>query len=187
MKNILIVTLFFSLFGTVGFSQTKLFSKSSVISFKSKTVIQDIEAVNNKALSIWELSSGKIEFSVLIKGFQFEKALMQEHFNENYMESSKFPKAVFKGVLQNNQSVAGNINVEYTSKVVGTLTMHGITKPVTAIAKITSKNGVVSGVADFFVLASDFNIKIPSVVANKVNNRIDIHIDVATYQPLTTK
>lgn len=187
MKNFLAIIVCFTLLTNAAFAQSKLFTKNGVISFKSKTAIQDIEAVNNKALSVWNLSTGKIEFSVLIKGFQFEKALMQEHFNENYMESSKYPKAVFTGIVQNMQPLEGNVNKEFVTKVIGTLNMHGITKPVTALTKITVKNGVVSGIADFFILASDYDIKIPSVVANKVNNRIDIRINVAAYQPLNSK
>ena len=187
MKNFLVIIACLILFTDAAFAQSKLFTKNGVISFKSKTVIQNIEAVNNKTLSVWDLSTGKIEFSVLIKGFQFEKALMQEHFNENYMESSKYPKAVFTGIVQNMQPLEGNVNKEFVTKVVGTLTMHGITKPVTALTKITAKNGTISGVADFFILASDYDIKIPALVSNKVNNRIDIRINVAAFQPLISK
>ena len=77
-------------------SGQKYFTKTGQISFNANTSIEKIEAINKSASCVMDVETGKIEFGVLVKGFQFEKALMQEHFNENYLESSKFPKATFK-------------------------------------------------------------------------------------------
>ena len=116
-------------------AQTKLFTKTGTISFKSKTALENIEAVNNKVLSVWETATGNIEFSLLIKGFEFDRALMQEHFNENYLESDKYPKAVFKGVVENSKNILLTANNNYPVNVTGALTMHGITKQITEIGR----------------------------------------------------
>src|SRR5689334_19788496 len=82
-----------------GFSQKRYFTKNGKISFNAGTSLEDIDATNNSTLSVFDATSGQIEYSVLIKGFEFKRALMQEHFNENYMESDKYPKAIFKGKI----------------------------------------------------------------------------------------
>src|SRR5690606_25912300 len=104
MKN-LIVVLLIGLIAPVLNAQGKYFTKEGKISFSSDAPMEKIEAHNRKANSVIDAASGKMEWSVLIKAFQFEKALMQEHFNENYMESDKFPKAVFKGVIQQHDKI----------------------------------------------------------------------------------
>ena len=168
-------------------AQTKLFTKTGSISFKSKTAMENIEAVNNKVLSVWEINSGNIEFSLLIKGFEFDRALMQEHFNENYMESDKYPKAVFKGIVENSKTILLSGSNNYAVNVNGTLTMHGVTKQITVPTTIKVKKGEASAVAIFSVSPQDYNIKIPGVVADKINKKINIVINVSPYKILTTK
>jgi hypothetical protein len=165
-------------------AQSKLFTKTGSISFFSKTNIENISARNNKVLAVWELTSGKIEFSVLMKGFEFEKALMQEHFNENYVESDKYPKATLKAVIENSSSISLTTDKSYIVKVNGTLTMHGITKAVSTTATIKVKDGVASATATLPVLLADYNIKIPSVVADNINKKIDILITIPAFKIL---
>lgn len=168
-------------------AQTKLFTKTGTISFKSKTALENIEAINNKVLSVWETASGNIEFSLLIKGFEFDRALMQEHFNENYLESDKYPKAVFKGVIENSKNILLTANNNYPVNVTGALTMHGITKQITVPVTIKIKNGEASAVASFSVVPQDYNIKIPGLVADKINKKIDIVINIPAYKTLGSK
>lgn len=165
-------------------AQTKLFTKSAKISFFSKTPVENISAVNNKAVSIWNTNSGQIEFSVLIKGFEFERALMQEHFNENYMESDTYPKATFKGTVENSAALVLTKDNTTTVKISGNLTIHGVTKAVSVSATITVKGGVVSAVTSFTVAAEDYKIKIPSVVADKISRQITITAEVPAYQTI---
>jgi polyisoprenoid-binding protein YceI len=146
--------------------------------------MENISAVNSKAVSVWDLSSGQIEFSVLIKGFEFERALMQEHFNENYMESDSYPKATFKGVVENSSALAFTKDNTYKVKVNGSLTMHGVTKPLSIPATVVVKGGAVSASATFTVSAEDYKIKIPSIVAEKISKQITVNIDVPSYQNL---
>ena len=182
---ILVFTLLFGVNTTN--AQTKLFTKTGTISFKSKTALENIEALNNKVLSVWDVTSGNIEFSLLVKGFEFDRALMQEHFNENYMESDKYPKAVFKGVVENSKNIIFTSNNNYTIKVNGSLTMHGVTKQITVPVIIKVKNGEASATANFSVVPQDYNIKIPGLVADKINKKIDISINIPAYKILATK
>lgn len=168
-------------------AQTKLFTKTGTISFTSKTAMENIEAVNNKVLSVWDTNTGNIEFSLLIKGFEFDRALMQEHFNENYLESDKFPKAIFKGVVENSKGILFSASNIYKVNVNGTLTLHGVTKQITVPASITIKNGEAAAVANFSVVPQDYNIYIPRLVEDKINKKIDILIHVSAYKNLSTK
>jgi YceI-like domain len=183
MKFIITTALVF-LLQQYSHAQSKLFTKTGSISFFSKTNVENISAQNNKVLAIWELASGKIEFSVLMKGFEFEKALMQEHFNEDYVESDKYPKATLKAVIENSNTILLTSDKTYTVKVNGTLTMHGITKPINTTATIKVKDGVASATATLPVLLADYNIKIPAVVADNINKKIDISINIPAFKTL---
>jgi YceI-like domain len=165
-------------------AQSKLFTKTGSISFFSKTNIENISARNNKVLAVWELTSGKIEFSVLMKGFEFEKALMQEHFNEDYVESDKYPKATLKALIENSNNILLTTDKTYSVKVNGTLTMHGVTKPISTTATIKVKDGIASATATLPVLLADYNIKIPAVVTNNINKKIDISINIPAFKIL---
>lgn len=146
--------------------------------------MENILAQNNKALCVWDTASGQFEFSVLIKGFEFDRALMQEHFNENYMESDKFPKASFKGKLKTDKSFALQTDNNYSATAEGILTIHGVSKQVVVPATVSSKNGIISSKANFSVLLTDYNITVPSIVADKINQRINISIIVPAYKKL---
>lgn len=161
------------------------YTKNGTISFYSKTSIEKIEAVNKKALAVIDVTKNKMEFSVLIKGFEFEKASMQEHFNEDYLESDKYPKAVFKGTF--NEPVVGfnlNENKTLTLKVNGSLTLHGITKAVSTIALLQVKNNVVTATSNFKILLSDYNIKVPAVVGANISKEIEIKVNTAALQQM---
>ena len=168
-------------------AQAKYFTKTGKISFYSKSAMENIEAVNNKLMSVWDIENGQIEFAVLMKGFEFEKALMQEHFNENYVESDKFPKATFKGIVENSNAVSIAKNNTTNIKVSGNLTLHGVTNPVSTTATIIVKNGVISASCNFNILLQDYKISIPSIVSDKINKKIDISINIPVYQPFNSK
>lgn len=165
-------------------AQDKLYSKEAKISFYSKTAMENIDAVNNKGLCFWNTVTGELEFSVLIKGFQFNSALMQEHFNENYMESDKFPKAVFKGVLVVATSFSLQANGTYNVSAEGMLTIHGVSKKISVPVNITSKNGRFSASTNFRVLVKDYNISIPAVVADKIDKQISISVSAPAFKKL---
>ncbi len=174
MKKWMIAALLFTSISVKLNAQGKVFTKSGTIAFFSKTTVENIEAVNKKVLGVIDFTTNKMEFSVLIKGFIFPKALMQEHFNENYMESTKFPKATFKGAFA--EAISLGDNETKTVKVEGDLTIHGVTKKVSTTATISQKNGQIFADTKFNLLLADYNIKVPSVNKSNVNNQIQITV-----------
>ncbi|MFP5470642.1 MAG: YceI family protein [Bacteroidia bacterium] len=174
--------LVFSVIFSAAFTQTKYFTKSGNISFYSVAEQENIEAHSNRAVSIFEKETGAIEFSVLIKSFQFEKALMQEHFNENYMESEKFPKANFKGNSEELKKMDLTKDGTYTINVSGKLTIHGETKNISTPMTFVVKSGIISATSEFKILLKDYNIKIPSAVGKKIAEEILIKINIKDYK-----
>jgi hypothetical protein len=155
----------------------KYFTRSGDITFFSKTPIENIEAVNKKGTCVLDTETGNIEWAVLIKAFQFEKALMQEHFNENYMESSVYPKSVFKGQLQDFSSVDLSKDGMYDLNAIGNLTIHGVTNDVVAPVKLTVKNGMIKGEAVFKIAVADYDIDVPAVVRDNVAKIVQINVN----------
>ncbi len=176
-KQFLALFALFLVFATVTDAQDRFYTKSGKISFFSKTSMEDIEALNKNVTCVLDIKTGNIQFSVLMKGFEFEKALMQEHFNENYVESHKFPKAEFKGQLYNNHEIDYGRDGTYKAKVKGKLTLHGVTRDVETNGLITVKNGKIDADAGFTVLLGDYNITVPSVVKDNISKTIDITVD----------
>jgi hypothetical protein len=99
---------------TAGSTGQQYYSKTGKVTFVSDAPLEKIEAHNNNGYVVFDAATGNIEWSVLIKGFQFVKALMQDHFNENYMESQKFPKGIFKGTVTNMKDVHLDKDGDYT-------------------------------------------------------------------------
>lgn len=161
----------------------KYFTREGKVSFFSSTPIEDIEAHNSKATSVVDAETGRTEFAVLIKAFQFEKALMQEHFNENYMESGTYPKATFKGQFSDWGSVDLAKDGTYPVEVKGDLTIHGVTNPVAANGTFTVKGGQVQAVSTFKIAVEDYGIAIPSVVRENIAKELEIRVD-CNLQPL---
>ena len=184
MKKILTVCLLIA--GTIATqAQTKFFTKNAKVYFNATTTTspEKIEATNEKAVAKLDVSTGEMEFGVLLKGFIFEKSLMQEHFNENYVESDKFPKATFKGSVTNISTVDLTKDGIYPVKVKGSMMLHGVTKDVLAEGKLTIKDGKLNaGTSLFKITLKDFDITVPSVVKDKLSEDAQIKVDVA-YEP----
>ena len=176
MKKVLSIQLLLVFFLS-SLGAQKYFTRSGTISFSSDAPIEKIEATNSKATSIFDVETGKMQFAVLIKGFQFEKALMQQHFNENYMESSKFPKATFKGQIVDIDSVDFLRDGEYPVKVKGNLTIHGETKEVEADGNFVIKDGIVTALSSFLIAVTDFKIDIPKLVRDNIAETVRIDIN----------
>jgi len=154
----------------------RYFSKDAQVNFYSKALLEDIEARNSKGTCVIDFETGNMEFAVLIKAFQFEKALMQEHFNENYMESDKFPKALFKGKIINIDQINPESKKEQTLQVAGDLTIHGVTRSIETSAKLIG-GATLNVSSQIKVAVADYGIKIPSVVKDNIAKIVDIHID----------
>ena len=158
-------------------AQDRYMTRTGHIAFHSETSLENIHADNRKVTSVWDVTSGSVEFAVLIKAFEFEKALMQEHFNENYMESNTFPKATFKGkvigITAEQLKKAGTYDVI----VEGELTMHGVARPLKSKASVTVDSaGAVAATADFNVKPEDHGIEIPGVVRKNIAEQIQVKV-----------
>jgi hypothetical protein len=164
----------------------KYYSKSGNISFRSDTDMEVIEGENASASTVIDFTTGAIEWGVLVQGFKFEKALMQDHFNENYMESSKFPKAKFKGNIEDYSKIDFSKDGEYKVKVNGQLEIHGVTNPINTEATLMIKNKMLSGSSKFSILIADYGIKIPKLVEGNISKEVDIEI-TADYKFLKPK
>jgi polyisoprenoid-binding protein YceI len=164
-------------------AQDKFFTKSGNIQFSSKGAIETIEAAHRSVTCVLDSKTGDIQFAVLMKGFEFKKALMQEHFNENYVESDKYPKAEFRGQITNNSEVNYTKDGTYTVHIKGKLTLHGQTKDVEADGKITVKDGKLQTASKFKIQMSEYNIDIPGTVAQNMSDTINISVN-CTLEPL---
>ena len=176
MKKINLV-LIAILISSISFGQ-KYFTKNGKINFDatSPNSPEKVEAVNRTVTCVVDSKTGNIQFAVLMKGFEFEKALMQEHFNENYVESDKFPKAEFKGLFGDNETVNYSKDGTYAVKVTGKLTIHGETQEVETNGKLIVQNGKINVTADFNVILSDYRVSIPGLVADKVSKTAKISV-----------
>ena len=157
-------------------AQDKYFTKSGKIYFNASAKLEKVEATNRSVIAVMDTKTGAVQFAVMLKGFEFEKALMQEHFNENYVESDKYPKSEFTGQIVNNKEINYSKDGVYSAKVTGRLILHGQTKDVSATGKITVKNGKLQLDADFEVLLSDFKIDIPGLVKENISNNTKISV-----------
>lgn len=155
----------------------KLVSRNSHIWFSASTPLEDIVAHNRQAVSILDPSNGSLAFNLLVKSFEFKVALMQEHFNENYLESDKYPKSTFQGKINNNADINYRKNGTYKAEVSGDLTIHNVTKPVTTSGTVDVKDGIVTAKAQFIVKPVDYDITIPSVVENKIAKEVEVNIE----------
>jgi hypothetical protein len=178
-----IISVCLILIATSLIAQDKYFTKSGSISFVSKGIIETITASHRSVTCVLDSKTGALQFAVLMKGFEFKKALMQEHFNENYVESDKYPKAEFRGQIVNNGDIAYAKDGVYNAHVKGKLTMHGQTKEVETDGKITVKNGKLLAVAKFDILMSDYGIDIPGPVQENMSNTVTITVN-CTLEPL---
>ena len=178
MKKIFVFTVFMVTYTTIC-AQDKFFTKNGKVHFDATVPAspEKIEAVNYTVTCVIDIKTGNIQFSILMKGFQFERALMEEHFNENYVESSKYPKAEFKGLVNNISAINFNKDGTNTVKVKGILKMHGEAKEIETDGKIIIKLGKITAMAIFPVQFSDYKISIPKIVSDKVAKVARVEIE----------
>ncbi len=157
----------------------KFFTRDAQIKFNSETPMEKIEALNKSGTCVLDVASGKMEWKVLIKGFLFEKALMQEHFNENYMESSTFPSAQFKGQITNLSEINFTQDGKYKVKVGGKLTIHGQERDVNLDGTLKVSKGALEMLSNFVVKPEDYEISIPSLVKDKIAKEINVTVSAA--------
>jgi len=172
MKNLLFLWIFVSIpiFGQ------KYYTKTGVTEFKASVdTFEPIKAVNNSTSVILDVSTGEIASLLFVKAFNFRVGLMQEHFNENYMDSDRFPKATFRGAFESFDFSEFSESTTYNLK--GTLTIRGVKKDIETIATFSKKENNIMMQASFVVRPEDFQIKIPKIVRNKIAKTVNIHLN----------
>ena len=164
----------------------KFMTKDGYIGFFSHTPMEDIKGDNNQVASVLDIVSGEMVFQVLIKSFHFDRALMEEHFNENYMESDEFPKSIFKGKITNLSLVNFSKSGTYNVTIEGDLTIHGVTNRISTKGTLEVVTGGINANSKFNVTPEDFKIDIPKVVREKIANNLEVTVTIK-YTPLESK
>lgn len=174
-KIILIASAFFLI--NASFAQKRYFTKTGNVSFNAGTAIEDIDGINKSTTCVFDAATGDLQFAILVKGFEFKSALMMEHFNENYMESDKYPKSLFTGKITNIDKINFQKDGSYPVTVKGELQIHGVKKDVeiTGIFKVVGES--VLAIAEFNVLLEDYKIEIPGLVKDKISKTVKIQVN----------
>lgn len=153
----------------------KYYTRSGITEFKaSEKAFEPVEAINKSATAIFDIKTGDVVAQVFIASFEFKNALMQEHFNENYMESSRYPKGIFKGKIINFS--LDKIKTKSEFNLIGTITIREKEKKITTKVSINEEDKKLIIKSNFIVKPNDFNIKIPSIVQDKIAEQIQIII-----------
>jgi hypothetical protein len=149
-------------------------AKASEISFFSYSVIENIEAVNVSSKPVVNTATNDVVIKVPVTGFQFKSSLMQTHFNENYMESDKFPFAIFKGKI--NETIDYSQQACNKVTVTGNLNMHGTEKCIVVVGTMTVKDSTLAIEGKFKIRLDDYGIKVPSLYIKNIAEEVEIKI-----------
>jgi hypothetical protein len=180
MKKVLISLCLLASLGM--FAQSTFITRTAYIRFFSTTPVEDIEAVNNQVSSVIDLAKSQLVFQVPMKAFVFERALMQEHFNENYVESDKYPNGTFKGKIVGLNGVEGLSKEPKQFVIEGTMTIKDATKDIKEMAIVSIVDGKIRLESVFSLTLADYNVSIPSAVRNKIQEKIEVTVK-AEYSP----
>jgi polyisoprenoid-binding protein YceI len=152
----------------------KYMSRSAEVYFLSdKDAVEIVEATNNQVGAVIDLENGAIAFQIQMRAFHFDIALMEEHFNENYVESYRYPKATFRGSFVD---LPKDLSTPQIVTVAGTMEFHGVKKYMEIEVSLSLKESILQGDAKFDLLCSDFDIEIPKIVADKLANTIQVTV-----------
>ena len=149
-------------------------------SFFSSTPVEDIAATSQSLTSLLNITTGEIQFNIPMRTFKFKKALMQEHFNEKYIESDKYPNGIFKGKI--NETIDWTKDGSYDITATGVLMVHGVDKAHTEKGKAIIKDGKINITSEFKVTVKDHNITIPKIVITNIAEIVDVRFN-ANYIP----
>ncbi|MGL1888092.1 MAG: YceI family protein [Reichenbachiella sp.] len=151
-----------------------LIDRAGTASFYSEAPMENIEALNTEVLGAVDLEKGTLAVSILMKKFHFEQSLMEEHFNENYLESEKYPKATFKGTISDFPNFNFSNGGAFEAEVVGEMTIHGVSRPLTTIVKFDASDTMLSAMTEFEVSIADHDIEIPKLVIMNIAEVVEV-------------
>ncbi|MEQ9262759.1 MAG: YceI family protein [Owenweeksia sp.] len=175
MKTRILSLVLMAAFSLSSYAQ-KISTRNGYIKFFSETSVENIKAENNQVSSVIDLETGQFAFLVQIKAFQFEKALMQEHFNENYMESGKYPKASFKGNIAGFEKLDLSKDGKYEVNFEGTMTIHGTDRTISEPATIMVKGGEISLTSSFNLSPEEYGVEIPASKRDNIAESLEITV-----------
>ena len=155
-------------------AQNPIIDRNGTASFFSEAPMEDIEAINNKVIGAIDLNQGAIAVSMFIKGFHFERSLMEEHFNENYLESDKFPKATFKGTITNFAELDFTKKGSFEAEAEGEIELHGVTKPIKTIVKFDVLKSKIVATTAFKLSVAEFDIDVPKLVIKNIAEVVEV-------------
>jgi hypothetical protein len=184
MKRIIFISILSFLF--FGANAQKYMTKNGFIGFFSHTPMEDIKGDNNQVTSFLDISTGELVFQALIKSFHFDRALLEEHFNENYMESDKIPKSIFKGKITNLSAIDFKKNGIYEVDVEGELTIHDVSNKISVKGTVEVISGGINASSRFNIVPEDYKINIPGVVREKISKNLEVSVSMK-YTPFQTK
>lgn len=167
-------------------AQTRFIDRSGYASFFSSAPMEDIRAETNQVVSVIDVQTGEIVASMLMRSFHFRKSLMEEHFNENYVESHKFPKASFRGKVANIGAVDLSKDGSVTLDISGDITIHGVTRPLTMKAEANVRGGLIEAKAVFPLKVKDFDIEIPRLVIRNIAEVVEVTVSF-NYKPMNAE
>jgi hypothetical protein len=173
MKNLLLAL---TLLTFANLSAQKYMTRSGYVKFYSEAAVENIEAENNQVSSVIDMSKGTFAFVAPIKGFVFEKALMQEHFNENYMESGDYPNGTFKGKIEGFEKVDLSKDGTYDLKMVGNMNIHGVDQSLNQPIKMIVKDGKLMVESVFNLKPADYGIEIPASKKDNIASTLEITV-----------
>tara|TARA_Y100000746_G_scaffold52496_1_gene41709 strand:- start:1573 stop:2115 length:543 start_codon:yes stop_codon:yes gene_type:complete len=173
MKKILLIAIII-LGIKSGYSQ-KYYTEVGLTEFDgSKAAFEPIKAINNSTISIIDFKTGNIAAVIIINQFEFRLRLMQEHFNENYLESNIYPRSTFEGKIINFNDINENFK---NYQITGNLTIKGVTKKINTTASIRKFKNQLELIANFSVMLSDFGVRIPKIVFKKIDEEVKINLN----------
>lgn len=165
-------------------SQNVYSAKQGDVSFFSEAPLENIEAHSKNINSFINVATKEIAFIISIRGFKFQKSLMQEHFNEKYLESDKFPNATFQGKITGNADLT--VNGTYPLTASGKMIIHGVEKSITQTGTVVVNNNTLSMTTEFPLAIHDYNITIPKLMFQNIADTVHVKLNV-DYIPFQKK
>lgn len=164
-------------------AQNVLIDKKGTAHFFSEAPIEDIEATNDKAMGALDLDKGTVAVSMMVSNFHFEKSLMEEHFNENYLETEKYPKASYKGSIIDFSGYDFSKTGQFSVETEGQLEIHGVTQPLKATVDFDISETSITAKTLFKVTLKDHKVKIPKVVVMNIAEVVDVDAHFTFQKP----
>jgi len=157
-------------------AQNKYFTKTGKIEF---VAVKDrgVNAISRSCTVVLNAATGEFQFSVLVKSFEFKKAYMQEKFNNQILETDQFPKAEFKGSIENPYSVNYQKDGIYQVQVKGLMTLHGVTRDISVKGTLSVSKGLITASSTFNISIDNYNISNPGIGDGNISITVECQLE----------